>query len=1478
VRTSSTRTPPSKWELEEAVIDGESYLLDRRAGKVLRSQSGGRPPRVVGKLMGSEVTLAPASVDFFNSLDEYLKEERIQLRELFEEADVDRSGALDRRELSRMLERVLPGISRKDVAYLEAQLDADGDGVVTYEELIEFLRDCRSAGEAVSSSKPQDELDGVLRKFASRMNSDDGLRKVRAAFDDADRAGTGELDGRALSRFIRDACPGLKKTETRLLIAHLRAADPEAAGRLSLEDIMHAVGSVAYTSRQATGRYKLNKAAPAQRRERRKIASDEWVLEALESDGYTFWHDRQTGKVYIPGTQRDDWPTLWGSISPHSTLPEPLRLHEQCFERIDQYFRTHQQFLRDLFDESEREDFALDRAVLYRALLSVLPLPVRDAGYLQAQLFADGAEPITLKQLSRLMSECRSAEAIASASASLPFEQKRMLARIGAHILKQGQQVESLFSRIAIKTGSLEGAELVRFLQRLLPDAERKETRLLVAHVYASDPVGSGSFTIVDIRKALHGVKLVPPRARTSGAPPAPAHLLAPPPPPRHNLRDALPPLQGGEDPYNAYGRNDGYHPISGNYPPSGIYHAGDAYGRGHGYYMEGSRGGETGGVYAEDGYRAHDRYADGGYPAPPLYPTERYPESYETGPHPDHFEQRGYHAEGYQDGRYPDDGYAMPYSGGGPGGGDGYHQGERYNDRFPESGGYYPLQPPASAPPAPEVPAPAPVPAPSADPAPGLAKPSTESKSARRLAREHPELYAALDRAGNDPDWKDVEKVALPRAAGVVAGEPTRPRRSAGMAPPTGPALTHIDHALPSQHADLDVSPAELLRLQGREPRPYYGGAGGQYGRYSYPERPPMGMGRYPSPERYRPSRTSYDGGYNHGGSAAYGPELARRPRSAPPRAAAGLPPPDSDPFKHVCRRLQESRDLQRHFESGSRGRRMGVDRRELWTFIRRTFPELSTRDVAYIVACVDCEGKPPSQGVSFNDFALACQEGRIAAQALGTRPDDAASAVQEVLRSLHERSAEAHSLFRRIAGEASTQPRPLEPSEVLRVIRALLPRDRAHALRLRLALAALRRFEPADGDGRFNYDELTQALMRASEALRRVRAGDGSGGSSSLYRRSYERSPSRHHPHHRSSTSPYGGASFARSVDASYYRDFLGDGQGEYIDGFEYVDVIERGGVSHLDEESLGHRKVMLYDPEETKRQNQEATAKLDSYYKWTYLQRSKLLEAWEDAEVRRQETVAAKKALPKEVQGIVDAAITKSLDLKTMVLDKKGAAIEAMVKAHSRELTSELATLAKGVQAAAAKIGAPALKIPTAKEKQEKIAKSMDAALVEYTKRIKEYHAAATAEPLAQVDNLTALARQSPAGLSLLQRQYIESAKSVVEHQNAPPTGDVNAFYHVVPAAEYAVHGLPPQTMYNSPYPYGNPSTAYPHYSPATYAAGAAANAYYGGGGGGGYYHATTPGATTALQFPSVPIGAAFPATVTAPMTETSDPASK
>ena len=116
---------------------------------------------------------------------------------VFNSADSDGSGALDRKEFARCLKSAELGLTRKEINLLLSEVDADGDGMVTYEEfvplcfniLVERFKDDVLAEQALNSY--DDLTQTLLEEFQSVDEDDSGgaatgrlkFRRIRHVLD-----------------------------------------------------------------------------------------------------------------------------------------------------------------------------------------------------------------------------------------------------------------------------------------------------------------------------------------------------------------------------------------------------------------------------------------------------------------------------------------------------------------------------------------------------------------------------------------------------------------------------------------------------------------------------------------------------------------------------------------------------------------------------------------------------------------------------------------------------------------------------------------------------------------------------------------------------------------------------------------------------------------------------------------------------------------------------------------------------------------------------------------------------------------------------------------------------------------------------------------------------------------------------------------------------------------------------------------------
>jgi len=233
----------SEWYLEDIVLNGQTYLLDRHNMRVYAPPTGAsRWPQLAGKLQGR--TLVPNTQSqeqrFVTGLDNFLKAQHSRLKDVFDTFDVNRTGTLDKSEAAAFIRALLPDATGGDVQYFSMLLDINCDGVVSYNEFVTTIKEAVAAGALVAAPETGTAPEivnvlSILKDYIASKNV-----SLAQAFDQFDEGKTGFLTQRDLMNMVKTLVPALSPAERRHIIHHLRSLDADGDGRVTLAELYQA--------------------------------------------------------------------------------------------------------------------------------------------------------------------------------------------------------------------------------------------------------------------------------------------------------------------------------------------------------------------------------------------------------------------------------------------------------------------------------------------------------------------------------------------------------------------------------------------------------------------------------------------------------------------------------------------------------------------------------------------------------------------------------------------------------------------------------------------------------------------------------------------------------------------------------------------------------------------------------------------------------------------------------------------------------------------------------------------------------------------------------------------------------------------------------------------------------------------------------------------------------------------------------------
>ena len=377
---------------------------------------------------------------------------QVSLWEVFRRFDANGSGELDRAEVAALARAVVPALSRKEIRHILAhtqQLDSDGDGKLSYAELMK-----------------------ALQLVSTEISTTDEYRRF-----EEDEARERELESERERRRLQGA-----QSSPRVQRAAVSPAKPEEAARL--------------------------RRTPLRPPRAPRVAPQvEWDLERVTHEGRDLLLERSTGRLF----RQDKASGAIEAVGRYrgSTVEPPARL--DLFGALDRHLKEHNVRLKALFEQfggtSAGGAVALGREGLVRLVRRLLPQASEtQARYFGAMMDLDGDGQVTVEELLRTVKAFRDkgASLVAPAQGEASAELQAVLEKLRAALRDERVSLWDAFCHFdRDSSGELELPELVALVRAVAPGLDTEEQRRVCFHLEALDVDGNGALSYPELMRAL---------------------------------------------------------------------------------------------------------------------------------------------------------------------------------------------------------------------------------------------------------------------------------------------------------------------------------------------------------------------------------------------------------------------------------------------------------------------------------------------------------------------------------------------------------------------------------------------------------------------------------------------------------------------------------------------------------------------------------------------------------------------------------------------------------------------------------------------------------------------------------------------------------------------------------------------------------------------------------------------------------------
>ncbi|KAG2427358.1 hypothetical protein HXX76_012552 [Chlamydomonas incerta] len=502
-----------------------AYLkLDPATGLVYQEPVPGEWPQVVGVQDAAGVLRLTQRRDdggLFAALDAYLRTSKVKFRDMFDHFDADRSGQLDMAELRQLVATILPGFTEGQLNYFQALLDINGDGGISFEEMMGVAKECLAAERAASASGGQRDpaVKQALDRFQAYLLQYSTIAIQH--FEAADRGRRGALLFPEFAGFLQKLMPDLRENQRRAILSYLYAQDIDQSGMISWQvlarfmrvpQIAQLASASAAAGGMGSGRSTpVQSASPGMRRaatqaHRVTFEGDTWQLEEVSWRGQPYLIDRHTNRVYQEA-QAGGWPRLVGVYRNGEVVIQDRAMAQALFETLDTYLKQNRMKCQEVFAHFDKGAKGyLEPAELGQLVQHFLPNQVSagDVKYFQVMVDRNHDGQITYAEF---LEAAKSSRAEEQAARERSMDARTALQLVSEYIRTSGTEVRAAFGRFdSNRNGLLEPRELAQMLRTTIPRITDQQLRYVLAHLHGFDLDGDGCLSYREFCIAMRAV------------------------------------------------------------------------------------------------------------------------------------------------------------------------------------------------------------------------------------------------------------------------------------------------------------------------------------------------------------------------------------------------------------------------------------------------------------------------------------------------------------------------------------------------------------------------------------------------------------------------------------------------------------------------------------------------------------------------------------------------------------------------------------------------------------------------------------------------------------------------------------------------------------------------------------------------------------------------------------------------------------